>query len=97
MTDPRMTADERARVVGLLRQTHDDFLVTVGSVTDTQWNFRPGRDRWSIGLIAEHLGLVERGLFSRGEHALEGDVNLDWESVLEKNVLIEQMLQDMRL
>ena len=94
MTDPRMTADERARVAGLLRQTRDDFLVTAGSVTDIQWNFRPGRDRWSIGLIAEHLGLVERGLFSRVEHALEGAVNPGWESVLEKNVLIEQMLQD---
>ena len=94
MTDPRMTADERARVVGLLQQTRDDFLVTVGSVTDAQWNFCPAPDRWSIGLIAEHLGLVERGLFSRVEHALEADVNPDWESVIEKNGLIEQMLQD---
>ena len=94
MTDPYMTDAERSRVVRLLQQTRDDFLATVGPVTDAQWDFRPGPDRWSIGLIAEHLGLVERGLFSRVERALEGDANPDWQSVTEKNGLIEQLLHD---
>ncbi len=94
MSDPQMTDDERSRVVRLLQQTRDDFLVTVGSVSDAQWDFRPGPDRWSIGLIAEHLGRVELGLFSRVELALEGETNPDWESLTEKNGLIEQTLQD---
>ncbi len=94
MTDPYMTNSERSRLVRLLQQTRDDFLATVGPVSDAQWDFRPGPDRWSIGLITEHLGLVERGLFNRVERALEGDANPDWQSVTEKNELIEQMLDD---
>ena len=82
MTDPQLslTDSERVRVVRLLQQTRDDFLAAVEPVTDAEWGFRPGPDRWSIGLIAEHLGLVERGLFGRVERALEADANPDWQS-----------------
>ena len=80
MTAPYMSDAERARVVRLLQQTRDDFLATVEPVTDAQWDFRPEPDRWSIGLIAEHLGLVERGLFGRVERALDMEANPDWQS-----------------
>ncbi|MCH7747853.1 MAG: DinB family protein [Acidobacteria bacterium] len=95
MTDPQMSDGERVHVVRLLQQTRDDFLATVTPVTDAQWDFRPGLDRWSIGLIAEHLGLVERGLFGRIERALEGDANPDWQAATAgKDELIEKMLRD---
>ena len=95
MTDARMTDDERAGMVRLLQATRTDFLAAVEPVTDAQWDFRPGADRWSIGLIAEHLGLVERGLFSRVERALEGAANADWQSATAgKDELIETMLRD---
>ena len=95
MTDPYLSDDERVRVVRLLQQTRDDFLAAVESVTDAQWDFRPGPDRWSIGLIAEHLGLVERRLFGQVERALEGDADPGWRSTTAgKNELIETMLAD---
>ena len=95
MTDPYMSDSERVRVVRLLQQTRDDFLAAVEPVTDAEWGFRPGPDRWSIGLIAEHLGLVERGLFGRVERALEADANPDWQSATAgKDGLIEKMLRD---
>jgi len=50
MTDPYMSDSERVRVVRLLQQTRDDFLAAVEPVTDAEWGFRPGPDRWSIGL-----------------------------------------------
>ncbi len=95
MTDPYMTNSERSRVVRLLQQTRDDFLATVGPVGDAQWDVRPGPGRWSIGLITEHLGLVERGLFSRVERALDMEANPDWQvATAGKDELIEKMLRD---
>ena len=95
MTESHLSDSERARVVQLLQQTRDDFLATVEPVTDAQWDFRPGLDRWSIGLIAEHLGLVERRLFGCIERALEENANPDWHSATAgKHGLIEKMLRD---
>ncbi|HJN46765.1 MAG: DinB family protein [Vicinamibacterales bacterium] len=95
MPNTRLTDDERARVVRLLRQTRDDLLAAVESVTDAQWNYRPATDRWSIGLIAEHLGLVERRLFGQVELALQQEVNPGWEAATAgKDVLIDSMLRD---
>ena len=97
MTDAQMTLTdaERSRVVRLLQQTRDDFLATVEPVTDAQWDFQPGSERWSIGLIVEHLGLVERRLFGQVERALEADANPDWHSATAgKDDLIETMLRD---
>lgn len=94
-TDARMTDDERAKVVRLLEQTRDDFLAAVDSVTDAQWDFRPSADSWSIGSIAEHLGLVERRLFGQVERALGTPANQDWASgVGDKDGLVTTMLGD---
>ena len=95
MSDGRITEHERAQVVQLLGRTRDDFLAAVESVTDDQWCFRPAPDGWSIGLIAEHLGLVERGLFGRVEQALRGATHPEWQTATGgKDALIETMLAD---
>ncbi len=95
MTDPRLTGAERARVVRLLRESRDDVLAALEPATDAQWTFRPEADRWSIGLIAEHLGLVERRLFGQVELALEQEANPDWEvATAGKDTLINRTLLD---
>ena len=64
-------------------------------MTDDQWCFRPTPDGWSIGLIAEHLGLVERGLFGRVEQALRGATFPEWQTATGgKDALIQTMLAD---
>ena len=60
-----LTETERAHVTQFLKRTRDDFLTAVEPLSPDQWAFQPGPDRWSIGLIAEHLGLVELRLFGR--------------------------------
>jgi len=93
--DARITTDERSRVLRLLQYTRNDFLATAGPLTEAERNFRPGSEQWSIGLIAENLGLGEHGLLSRVEWALESAANPDWESVIRgKNALVEKMLLD---
>jgi hypothetical protein len=88
-----LTEAERAHVTLLLRRTRDDFLTAVEPLTSDQWAFQPGPDRWSIGLIAEHLGLVESRLFGQVERALREPANPNWESASGgKGALITTML-----
>jgi hypothetical protein len=55
---------ERDFAVQTLQETRKLFLETVADVSDRQWSFKPGPDRWSIAEIAEHLALTEDRLFS---------------------------------
>ncbi len=88
-----LTEAERAYVTQLLTRTRDDFLTAVEPLTPDQWAFQPGPDRWSIGLIAEHLGLVESRLFGQVEWALREPPNANWESASGgKDALIATML-----
>src|SRR6478672_4087422 len=62
--DPKMTRAERAELIDLLNKSEKEFLDAVESVSDAQWTFKAGPDRWSIGEVAEHLVLAEAGLFT---------------------------------
>ena len=62
--DASMTRAERAELIDLLNKSEKEFLDAVESVSDAQWTFRAGPDRWSIGEVAEHLVLAEAGLFT---------------------------------
>lgn len=88
-----MSDDERTHVTGLLRQTRDDLLAAIAPLTADQWAFQPEPDRWSIGLVVEHLGLVEARLFGQVERALGTLANPDWARATDgKTGLIETML-----
>ena len=88
-----MTGTERTHVTDLLCRTRDGLLAAIESLTADQWTFRSGPDRWSIGLIAEHLGLVEGRLFGKVERALKTPVNPEWETATGgKTAVIETML-----
>tara|TARA_B100000029_G_scaffold130843_1_gene124464 strand:+ start:1257 stop:1829 length:573 start_codon:yes stop_codon:yes gene_type:complete len=94
-SDPRLTGEERAHIVGLLEQTRDDLLRVVEPLTEAQWSFRPAPDAWSIGLIVEHLGRVEASLFGQVERALGEAASDDWaDRVGAKDTLIVESLQD---
>ncbi len=88
-----LTETERAHVTQFLKRTRDDFLTAVEPLSLDQWAFQPGPDRWSIGLIAEHLGLVELRLFGQVERVLREPPNTNWESASGgKDALIATML-----
>lgn len=95
MSGGRMTEAERIEVIRLLEEARDECLAEVQTVTDDQWHFRPTSGAWSIGLIVEHLDLVERGLFGRVEQALAHESNPAWGTVTGgKDAFIRTMLAD---
>lgn len=51
--------------IAQLAQSDAELWAAMGNVTGTQWIWRPDAEVWSIGEIAEHLVLVERGILRR--------------------------------
>ncbi len=94
-TDARITDAEREHVVRLLTDSRVALLALVAPLTDAQWIFKTGPDRWSIREIVEHLGLVEHGLFRRVERALATPVDPAWSASTDgKSEMIERTLGD---
>jgi hypothetical protein len=81
-SDGNITAAERAHAVKLLQDSQKEFLSLVDGLTEEQWNYKPGPDRWSVGETAEHIVLAEGGLFGGVERALAAPPNPDCEKVM---------------
>ena len=73
------TAKERAHLIKLLQDSQKEYLSYVENVSEAQWNWKPGQDRWSVGETAEHILLAEGRLFSAMERAVAAPPNPDWE------------------
>jgi hypothetical protein len=57
-----MTAQERELLLDLLMSSQERVIVATAGLTDAQWRFDPGPERWSIAECAEHLALSEDAL-----------------------------------
>src|SRR5215469_8917913 len=89
------TTKERARLIKLLQDSQKEYLSYVENVSEAQWNWKPGQDRWSVGEIAEHILLAEGRLFSAMERAVAAPPDPDWEkSTAGKAELLERALLD---
>jgi len=50
---------DRQKAYAYLDETRVAFLKSVEGLTDAQWKFKAGADRWSIAEVAEHIALSE--------------------------------------
>jgi uncharacterized damage-inducible protein DinB len=60
-----VTQAEKDRAVQYLEKTKQGVLEATKGLSDAQWNFKPGADRWSIAQVMEHIAAAEdyiRGL-----------------------------------
>src|SRR6266852_3042926 len=78
--DPHMTAPERAKVLNWLEDSRKQFLAATDAVSDAQWRWKPGPDRWSVGEVAEHIVLAEASQFAKVKAALAAPATPDWEA-----------------
>jgi DinB superfamily len=58
----KLTDTERTYLVGQLEQTEKDVIASLQGLSDAQWKYKAGADRWSVQQCAEHIILAE-GLF----------------------------------
>ena len=54
-----LTQQERDSLVKHLGQTRQAFLDSIAGLSDAQWTFKAGPDRWSIAEVAEHIAISE--------------------------------------
>jgi uncharacterized damage-inducible protein DinB len=54
-----LTPDEREVALKSLQATHDKFLQSIAGLSQKQWTFKPGPDRWSVAEVAEHIAVSE--------------------------------------
>ena len=62
-TSATLTPEERKKAVEYLKETQKDFLASIEGVSEAQWNFKAGPDRWSIGETAEHIAVTEQTIW----------------------------------
>ncbi len=63
---------DRDKVVQYLSTTRDQVLAETEKLSDAQWNFKAGPDRWSVGEVVEHLALAETFLAGARQQAMAG-------------------------
>ena len=69
-----MAAADRAQLVAHLTTTRDQVIAESSKLSDAQWNFKAGPDRWSVGEVVEHLALAESFLYGAHQKAMAGPV-----------------------
>ena len=57
-----LTQQERDTLAKHLDQTRQAFLAAISGVSDAQWKYQAGPDRWSIAEVAEHIAISETTL-----------------------------------
>lgn len=59
-----LTSQEREFAVKQLETTRDNFLKSIAGLSQKQWTFKPGPDRWSVAEVAEHIAISESTISS---------------------------------
>ena len=62
---------ERDRAMSHLHATRKAFLDSVAALSDSQWNFKPSPERWSVAECAEHIAVSEDSLFQMLQQVLK--------------------------
>src|SRR5579883_1662201 len=69
--DGAMTAAERSYLLEQLETSKKEMLASIEGLTDAQWKFKAGPDRWSVAQCAEHLVLSESYIFGATQQILK--------------------------
>ena len=54
-----LTQVEREHALQYLESTRKDVLDATNGLSEAQWNFKPGPDRWSVAQVMEHIAASE--------------------------------------
>ena len=93
--DGRLTTDDTAEIADCLYRSQSDTLTKLAALSNEQWKFKAGPDRWSAGEVAEHLYLTETGLHLRVDGLMKAKPNPDWAKLSEGKVqALTQVLPD---
>ena len=90
--DSMMTRVERSELIELLNTSEKEFLKAVEGLTEQQWSFKPGPERWSVAEVAEHIVLADAMLFDAATKSLADAADEKWGTLLTKTELLRRAL-----
>jgi len=89
----KITAEERAKAIKYLKDSHAETLALIENLSEAQLKFKASPEKWSVLEVAEHIMLAETLIFSQAEKALADKPNPDWEAKTKgKTELIERAI-----
>lgn len=62
-------------MAGYYRETYENLLKSIAGLSESQLNFKPHKDRWSIAQCVEHLAITAPELFEYEKKALNAEEN----------------------
>jgi len=60
-----LSKEDREQGVKYLEKTRDGVFAATKGLSEAQWNFKPGPDRWSVAEVTEHIAAAEDLLMQR--------------------------------
>lgn len=72
-----LTDAERAYALEALQTTRVSLRQALGGLSPAQLTYKPGPDRWSIAECAEHIVLVEQGIFQAIQFSMDRPADPD--------------------
>src|SRR5579871_254108 len=54
-----VSAEDIDKGVAYLEQTRDGVVEATKGLSEAQWNYKPGPDRWSVAEVTEHIAAAE--------------------------------------
>ncbi|HMV47346.1 MAG TPA: DinB family protein [Blastocatellia bacterium] len=91
--DGKITAEERAKVIKLLKESQAETLAALEKLSDEQLKFKSAPEKWSVLEVGEHILLAESRIFGAVGAALAAKPNPDWEAKTKgKTELLEDVL-----
>src|SRR5215471_13212840 len=53
------SAADREKAIRYLHETRSGVQAAAKGLSEAQWNYKPGPNRWSVAEVVEHLALIE--------------------------------------
>ncbi|MEP1032306.1 DinB family protein [Ekhidna sp.] len=68
-----ISTEERKKALSHLKKTQSELTSLVNGLTESQKNFKPDENSWSIAECLEHIAISEKNLIGMIQMGLEGD------------------------
>ena len=82
ITDTPLTKEERSKAQNLLMDSQKELLSELKGLSESQINFKPNAETWSIAECVEHIAISENSIFGIVGMSLKEDANPEKRSEL---------------
>ena len=76
--DPNLTDEEFEVLIADIDAAQDKLLGLISGMTDEQWSFKPGPNRWSVAECVEHISRTERAILGGIQYSVMRPPNPGW-------------------